>query len=112
MNEPGWYVKKPIRVQALMWTGDNTSEVWAFAGNKAADVRVPNEPLDVLLIYTLEGWLTAQRGDWIVRGIEGEFYPVKDSVFAATYEPVTPEALPGHLAGWPAPSGGGAAGPH
>jgi hypothetical protein len=40
-----------------------------------------------MLISSLEGWMRAEIGDWIIRGVEGEFYPCKPSVFAATYEP-------------------------
>ena len=41
-----------------------------------------------LEIETLEGTMVAQPGDWIIRGIRGEFYPVKPDIFEATYEPV------------------------
>ena len=44
--------------------------------------------LDAVEIRTLEGWMTAGRDDWIVRGVEGEIYPCKASVFEVTYEPV------------------------
>ena len=40
-----------------------------------------------LLIATLEGVMRASIGDWIIRGVAGEFYPCKDSIFSATYEP-------------------------
>jgi hypothetical protein len=40
-----------------------------------------------LEIETLEGVMTAQPGDWIIRGIAGEFYPCKREIFTATYEP-------------------------
>ena len=43
--------------------------------------------LDAVEIRTLEGWMTAGRDDWIIRGVEGEIYPCKASVFNATYEP-------------------------
>lgn len=39
-------------------------------------------------VKTLEGVMTAQLGDWIVRGVQGEFYPVKPDIFEETYEPV------------------------
>jgi len=42
----------------------------------------------VLLIDTLEGTMTARRGDWIIKGVVGEIYPCKPDIFAATYEPV------------------------
>jgi hypothetical protein len=45
-----------------------------------------------LVIHTLEGDMTAQKGDWIVTGVKGEKYPVKPDIFASTYEPA--EVLP------------------
>jgi hypothetical protein len=41
-----------------------------------------------MLIETLEGVMRAEVGDWIIRGVKGEFYPCKPDIFAATYEPV------------------------
>ena len=41
-------------------------------------------------IHTLEGPLWVTHGDWIIKGVKGEFYPCKPDIFAATYEPVTP----------------------
>lgn len=41
-----------------------------------------------LTIRTLEGDMTANKGDWIIKGVQGEFYPCKPDIFAATYEPV------------------------
>ena len=40
-------------------------------------------------IRTLEGTMTAHESDWVVQGVQGEFYPVKPDIFTATYEPVT-----------------------
>ena len=40
-----------------------------------------------LEIETLEGNMTAKVGDWIIKGVKGEFYPCKPDIFAATYEP-------------------------
>lgn len=45
----------------------------------------------VLELHTLEGIMTAYPGDWIVKGIKDEFYPVKPDIFAETYEPVEGE---------------------
>lgn len=44
---------------------------------------------DVFVIGTLEGNMTASPGDWIIRGVQGEFYPCKPDIFAATYEAVS-----------------------
>ena len=43
---------------------------------------------ETLVVVTLEGDLTAQPGDWIIKGVAGEFYPCKPEIFAQTYEPV------------------------
>ena len=40
-----------------------------------------------IIIHTLEGDMTASPGDWIIKGVQGEFYPCKPDIFAATYEP-------------------------
>ena len=42
---------------------------------------------------TVEGDHTALPGDWIIRGVKGEFYPCKPDIFAATYEPATPPVM-------------------
>jgi hypothetical protein len=42
---------------------------------------------DGLKIFTMEGQLMATIGDWIIKGVKGEFYPCKPDIFAATYEP-------------------------
>ncbi len=41
-----------------------------------------------VIIPTLEGMMRAEPDDWIIRGVKGEFYPIKDSIFRETYEPV------------------------
>ena len=48
----------------------------------------PGEPgSDAFIIQTLEGDHLARKGDWIIRGVHGEFYPCKPDIFAKTYEP-------------------------
>ena len=42
----------------------------------------------VLIIHTLEGDMTVSEGDWIIKGVNGEFYPCKDDIFQKTYEKV------------------------
>jgi hypothetical protein len=86
------YRKRPVVIEAVRWTG---SEVEGGAPPWLAEAvnRDPHEVGSVFRrgdqvdIQTLEGRMTAQPGDWIVRGIKGEFYPVKDEIFRATYEP-------------------------
>lgn len=78
------FVKKPIQVQAIQWTGDNYEELVDFVGN----VMFPYSFKDEVIIETLEGEVIARRSDWIIRGINGEFYPCKPDIFEKTYEEV------------------------
>jgi hypothetical protein len=52
--------------------------------------QVEMVPSGGAIIHTLEGDMRADVGDWIIRGVKGEFYPCKPDVFAATYEPADP----------------------
>lgn len=75
------YRKKPVVIEAVQWNGSNQNELSSFMGVVGTcDNKVE--------IHTLEGMLTASIGDWIIKGIKGEFYPCKPDIFAATYEPV------------------------
>lgn len=73
--------KKPIVIEAVQFT-DNLGEIEKFCGN---DVGLQD---GVFVAFTLEGPLRISPGDWIIRGVKGEFYPCKPDIFAATYEPV------------------------
>lgn len=84
--------KKPVVIEAVQWHGANVSEVLDFAltGEQPLwgdDFSVDREATEVYIL-TKEGKMTASLNDWIIRGISGEFYPCKDSIFAATYEAV------------------------
>jgi hypothetical protein len=74
--------KKPVVIEAMQWTGTNMPELIEFIGE--------HPPTDVLgfFIHTLEGQMFASPGDWIIKGVAGEFYPCKPDIFAATYERV------------------------
>lgn len=89
MSTPALYRKKPITVQALQFDGTAEGLVavsaWMTAHGHAGMGGIEGES-KVLRIETLEGTLTASPGDWIIRGISGEFYPCKPDIFAATYE--------------------------
>lgn len=75
--------KRPVVVQAWRYDGTNAAEIveWA-APNAWATLRGD------LAIRTLEGDHVASPGDYIIRGVEGEFYPCKPSIFEATYDEV------------------------
>lgn len=76
--------KKPVIVDAVQWLGENFVEIDEF-------ITVAHEtyPADGrVIIPTLEGDMCASIGDWIIKGVEGEFYPCKPDIFEKTYEPV------------------------
>ena len=80
------YRKKPVVVEARQLTRENGPELWEWADSKPR-YGMDGE-VDGLTIFTLEGRMKADFGDWIIRGVRGEFYPCKPDVFEATYEPV------------------------
>jgi len=75
------YRKKPVVIEALQWTGENVEEIDAFIGAKEHGYDH-----DGLMIHTLEGTHRATIGDYIIKGVQGEFYPCKPNIFEATYE--------------------------
>lgn len=82
------YRKKPVEVDAWVWDGtfEAVSEI-AKAGLRIDPLIPPTED-HKLPIQTLEGTMTASLGDYIIRGVQGEFYPCKPDIFEATYERV------------------------
>jgi hypothetical protein len=77
--------KKPVVVDAIRWLGHNGEEIANFIGEDCyANLDDPLKP--VLIIETLEGQMLASPGDWIIKGVTGEFYPCKPDIFEATYE--------------------------
>lgn len=77
------FVKKPIIVEAIQWTGKNEYEVMKFVGSHCYLVNKSNGK--ALIINTLEGDHYASVNDWIVKGVKGEFYPVKPDIMEQTY---------------------------
>ncbi len=89
--------KRPVVIQAVQWTGENLREVICFTDGPP-DARSTHASMkwedycdlvksDGLKIYTLEGKMRADVGDWIIKGVKGEHYPCKPDVFELTYEP-------------------------
>lgn len=76
--------KKPVVIEAIQWLGDNFEELENFG----SDRDIVSNPDGTLTIATLEGNHTAQKKDWIIRGVEGEVYPCKPDIFDQTYEEV------------------------
>lgn len=90
------YRKKPVKVEAIHYNGANREEVATFMGNtgKVEEAKLPGPGRGVhdgIVIRTLEGNMTASIGDWIIKGVQGEYYPCKPDIFAATYEPAGAE---------------------
>lgn len=80
------YRKKPVVVEAVQWTGENEKEIFDFINWRNAEMQGKT-----LVIHTLEGNHNASAGDYIIKGVKGEFYPCKPDIFEATYEPVEEE---------------------
>jgi hypothetical protein len=78
-------------VEAIRWTGENVKEVKEFAGSKAMihyqyTAITPDVPNVVLVLDTYEGEMHASKGDYIIKGVDGEIYACKPWVFEKTYE--------------------------
>ncbi len=82
--------KKPVVIEAVQFDGTSTGHdtIEAFVGQELGSSRTSEQRC--VIIPTLEGDHLASPGDWIIKGIAGEFYPCKPSIFAATYEPAGP----------------------
>lgn len=74
--------KKPVVIDALQWTGSNINEVMGFMNWRNAS----HDDRNGLIVHTLEGNHHASIGDWIIKGVHGEFYPCKPDIFEKTYE--------------------------
>lgn len=86
------YVKKPIAIEAVKWKGFNNDEIKDFAGDsvKIEVIREGDDdngipPSVDCSIETLEGVMIANVGDYIIKGVNGEFYPCKPDIFEKTY---------------------------
>jgi len=79
------YRKKPVVIEAMEFTEDSKDRVFNWVTcNREADFM---DGAPVLRIQTTEGVMTARFGDFVIKGIAGEFYPCRSDIFAATYEP-------------------------
>jgi hypothetical protein len=76
------YRKKPVVIEAELFI--NSADIHEFCKDK---VREPVGK-DYLEIETLEGVMRANKGDYIIKGVSGEFYPCKPDIFKATYEEI------------------------
>lgn len=98
------YRKLPVDIEAIQWTGDNEAEIASFvgpAGDGGADYDRAPHPNHPGFFVIIEGpmaggrlwvaanhtWLSIEVGEWVARDAAG-FYPIKDAIFTASYEPV------------------------
>lgn len=95
----GFYQKKPVVIEAIQWTGKNHREMFdfltnyefvnEFISNNGDNFYIDHSKVEGgLVIKTLEGEHIASIGDYIIKGVQGEFYPCKPDIFKDTYEPV------------------------
>lgn len=77
------YRKKPIIIEALQYDGYNQKEIYVFARGYAFI-----KPSEQLVINTLEGEMLVSINDYVIKGVNGEFYPCKPDIFDKSYEVV------------------------
>ena len=89
------YRKKPVVISAIQWNGINLEEIKDFVGD-ALEYNIIDSawkvgkgtPHILMKIKTLEGDHFVTKGDYIIKGVKGEFYPCKPDIFEQTYEMV------------------------
>lgn len=99
MSETSKFSKKPVVIDAVQFDGTWPSvNDWLTAlgydeeGDGTDGGPACHMDGNRLVIQTLEGDMTARPGDWIIRGVQGEFYPCREDVFRQTYEAVGGES--------------------
>ncbi|WP_163530980.1 hypothetical protein [Halobacillus ihumii] len=83
------YRKKPVVIEAVQWKGDNWNDICDFVGipTNGQGKFGANGEMEIA-IWTLEGEMTASIGDYIIKGVQGEFYPCKPDIFESTYDSI------------------------
>lgn len=89
------YRKKPVTIEAVKWTGFNPSDIKEFVGDSCkieysdAAYEAGAGPMYAFItIHTLEGDMKVSIGDYVIKGVQGEFYPCKPDIFEQTYEEI------------------------
>lgn len=88
------YRKKPVIIEAIQFedNSDRIIEIHEFMGGDTIRVNYEDKDNPYLKIETLEGVMKASVGDYIIKGVNGEFYPCKPDIFEKTYKRVINEA--------------------
>ena len=81
------FVKKPVVIEAIQYDGTNITEIETFVREKLPTI-ITSDLGAQLVISTLEGDMKVTKGDYVIKGIKGEFYPCKQDVFEKTYDVV------------------------
>ncbi|MDO4694980.1 MAG: hypothetical protein Q4A62_10630 [Eikenella sp.] len=90
--------KKPVVIDAVQYTGSESNTIMLYEWIHDVDLSTMHMTASAiimadckrdggLMIPTPEGKMLARVGDWIIKGVQGEFYPCKPDIFEATYEP-------------------------
>lgn len=83
------YRSKPVIKEAIQLTHENLEKIWTWMGDAYIEHSVTGDDQYISMpIPTLEGVMLAGEGDYIIKGLKGEFYPCKQDIFEATYEKV------------------------
>lgn len=77
------YRKKPVIIEAVQFTSNNVDEILEFAKGS-----FNNPSTSEIVIPTLEGNMMVSIGDYVIKGVNGEFYPCKPDIFDKTYEEI------------------------
>lgn len=88
----GKFRKKPVVIEAHQWNGTNLEDRDEFVKQTGWPYwligSIGTSPKVGMIIPTLEGDHLAEKGDWIIKGVNNEFYPCKNDIFLKTYEKV------------------------
>ena len=84
------YRKKPVEIEAIQFKRNEFEDINEFTEGNAFNFRTERciNGKSYCEIKTLEGTMTATEGDYIIKGVNGEFYPCKPDIFEKTYEPI------------------------
>jgi hypothetical protein len=83
------YIKKPVAVEAVQFNGASTHAAhilrWVTGGEAPKEGLIHTRDIVNFEICTLEGVMTVRPGDFVIKGVKGEFYPCKPDIFKETY---------------------------
>lgn len=79
-------IKLPVEVEVMQFTNENVDKVLEWGRGKIILNESTKVFEDYLIIWTLEGNMKAKHGDYIIKGVQGEFYPCKPDIFHKTYD--------------------------